>query len=171
MEALCTGTPQNLCALVRTPVTAPPEEYRGLIVVLEQLQDPGNVGTILRTADALGGAGVLLSADSADPFAPKTLRASMGSAYHLPVYIGDVPAELKRMKEQGYTCLCGHLRGSENMPPIQEKMALVVGNEGQGVSRETAELCTLYRLPMAGRAESLNAAVFAAIMLYELTRR
>ena len=55
MEALCTGTPQNLCALVRTPVTAPPEEYRGLIVVLEQLQDPGNVGTILRTADALGG--------------------------------------------------------------------------------------------------------------------
>lgn len=171
MEALCTGTPQNLCALVRTPVTAPPEEYRGLIVVLEQLQDPGNVGTILRTADALGGAGVLLSADSADPFAPKTLRASMGSAYHLPVYIGDVPTELKRMKEQGYTCLCGHLRGSENMPPIQEKMALVVGNEGQGVSRETAELCTLYRLPMAGRAESLNAAVFAAIMLYELTRR
>lgn len=170
LEALCAGTPQNLCAEVRTPNTTPPEGYTGLVAVLEHLQDPGNVGTILRTADALGISAVLLSPQCADPFSPKAIRASMGSAYHLPVYVGDVPTELRRMQAQGYTCLCGHLKGAETLPPKQSKMALVIGNEGQGVTEETAALCTLYRLPMKGRAESLNAAVFAALMLYELSR-
>lgn len=170
LEALCVGTPQNLCAEVRTPDTTPPKAYTGLVAVLEHLQDPGNVGTLLRTADALGISAVLLSPQCADPFSPKAMRASMGSAYHLPVYVGDVPAELRRMQAQGYTCLCGHLKGAETMPPKSEKMALVIGNEGQGVTEETAQLCTLYRLPMKGRAESLNAAVFGALMLYELSR-
>lgn len=170
LEALCVGTPQNLCAEVCTPDTTPPAQYMGLVAVLEHLQDPGNVGTILRTADALGISAVLLSPQCADPFSPKAIRASMGSAYHLPVYVGDVPAEIIRMQAQGYTCLCGHLKGAETLPPKSDKMALVIGNEGQGVTEETAALCTLYRLPMKGRAESLNAAVFAALMLYELSR-
>lgn len=170
LEALCVGTPQNLCAEVYTSDTTPPSEYTGLVAVLEHLQDPGNVGTILRTADALGISAVLLSPQCADPFSPKAIRASMGSAYHLPVYVGDVPKELVRMQKQGYTCLCGHLKGAETLPPKRSKMALVIGNEGQGVTEETAALCTLYRLPMKGRAESLNAAVFAALMLYELSR-
>lgn len=170
LEALCAGTPQNLCAEVYTPDTTPPAAYSGLVAVLEHLQDPGNVGTILRTADALGISAVLLSPGCADPFSPKAMRASMGSAYHLPVYVGEVPEELKKMQEQGYTCLCGHLKGSETFPERTEKMALVIGNEGQGVTEETAGLCTLYRLPMKGRAESLNAAIFAALMLYELAK-
>lgn len=170
LEALCQGTPQNLCAEVATPNTAPPKEYTGLVAVLEHLQDPGNVGTILRTADALGISAVLLSPQCADPFSPKAMRASMGSAYHVPVYVGEVPEELKRMQKQGYTCLCGHLKGAEKLPERTEKTALVIGNEGQGVTEETAQLCTLYRLPMKGRAESLNAAVFAALMMYELSK-
>ena len=82
----------------------------------------------------------------------------------------DIPAALRTLNEQGYTCLCGHLRGSETLPPRTEKMALLVGNEGNGVTDASAALCYPYRLPMPGRAESLNAAVFGAIMLYELTR-
>ena len=167
MDAISSAkTPQNLCAVVETPDTACPAVYpEGLIVVLDRLQDPGNVGTILRTADALGAAGVLLSPDSADPFSPKALRAAMGSTYHLPIYIAPPNDALPRMIAQGFTCICGHLKGRETLPAITNRTALVIGSEGQGVSDETAAHCTLYRMPMRGRAESLNAAVFAALMM------
>ena len=171
MDALSTaGTPQSLCAVARTPEPTLPGVAEGLVLLLEDVQDPGNVGTLIRTADALGAGCVILSPRCADPFSPKTLRASMGSVYHLPVHVADIPAALSALNAQGYTCLCGHLRGSETLPPKTAKMALLVGNEGNGVSDEAAALCYAYRLPMPGRAESLNAAVFGAIMLYELTR-
>ena len=171
MDALSTaGTPQSLCAVARTPVSSLPEAFAGIVLLLEDVQDPGNVGTLIRTADALGTGSVILSPRCADPYSPKTLRASMGSVYHLPVYTSDIPGALQALNEQGYTCLCGHLRGSEALPPKTEKMALLVGNEGNGVTDEAAALCYAYRLPMPGKAESLNAAVFGAIMLYELTR-
>ena len=96
-------------------------------------------------------------------------NSSMGSVYHLPVSVTDIPAALRTLNEQGYTCLCGHLKGSEVLPPRTDRMALLVGNEGNGVTPAAAALCYPYRLPMPGRAESLNAAVFGAIMLYELT--
>lgn len=167
MEALCTAkTPQRMCALVETPACGCPAVYpRGLIVALDRLQDPGNLGTILRTADALGAGGVLLSPDSADPFSPKALRAAMGSTYHVPLWIGDLETELSRLAAQGFTCVCGHLKGEETLPAATERMVLVVGNEGQGVSDAVAKACVRYRMPMRGRAESLNAAVFAALMM------
>lgn len=171
MDALCAaGTPQNLCALARTPEPALPTACKGTVLLLEDVQDPGNVGTLIRTADALGAACVILSPHCADPYSPKTLRASMGSVYHLPVYVTDIPGALRALNGQGYTCLCGHLKGKETLPPKTDRMALLVGNEGNGVTAESAALCYPYRLSMPGRAESLNAAVFGAIMLYELTR-
>ena len=171
MDALSTaGTPQSLCAVAKTPVAPLPEAFMGTILLLEDVQDPGNVGTLIRTADALGAGAVILSPRCADPFSPKTLRSSMGSVYHLPVYVTDIPDALRTLTAQGYTCLCGHLKGSETLPPKTDKMALLVGNEGNGVTDEAAALCYAYRLPMAGRAESLNAAVFGAILLYEILR-
>lgn len=172
MEALSTaGTPQNLCAVAKTPDQTLPKSFTGTVLLLEDVQDPGNVGTLIRTADALGTSCVFLSPQCADPFSPKTLRASMGSVYHLPVYVADIPAALRALAAQGYTCLCGHLKGSEVLPPKTPKMALLVGNEGNGVTDASAALCYPYRLPMPGKAESLNAAVFGAIMLYELTKQ
>lgn len=170
MEAISTQkTPQSLCAVVRTPSTMCPITYpHGLIVALDRLQDPGNLGTIARTADALGASGILLSPDSVDPYSPKALRAAMGSTYHLPVWIGDLTAELPHLKQQGYACICGHLGGESVLPPHGEDVVLVVGNEGNGVSDAVAALCSLYRMPMRGRAESLNAAVFAALMMQRL---
>ena len=167
LASLCTvKTPQRMCAIVETPSCACPDVYpAGLLIVLDRLQDPGNVGTILRTADALGASGVLLSRDSADPFSPKTLRAAMGSTYHLPLYVGDTETELNKLLRQGFTCICGHLQGSETLPKITKRTALVVGNEGQGVSEAAAKHCIRYRMPMKGRAESLNAAVFAALLM------
>jgi len=172
MDALATaGTPQSLCAVARTPAAALPQTFRGTVLLLEDVQDPGNVGTLIRTADALGAGAVILSPRCADPFSPKTLRASMGSVYHLPVYVEDIPAAIRTLNAQGYTCLCGHLKGSEVLPPKTSKMALLVGNEGNGVTDASAALCYCYRLPMPGKAESLNAAVFGSILLYELTRK
>ena len=172
MDALATaGTPQSLCAVARTPAAALPQTFRGTVLLLEDVQDPGNVGTLIRTADALGAGAVILSPKCADPFSPKTLRASMGSVYHLPVYVADIPAALRTLNAQGYTCLCGHLKGSEVLPPKTDRMALLVGNEGNGVTDASAALCYCYRLPMPGKAESLNAAVFGSILLYELTRK
>ena len=171
MDALSTaGTPQSLCAVAKTPVAPLPVAFMGTILRLEDVQAPGNVGTLIRTADALGAGAVILSPRCADPFSPKTLRSSMGSVYHLPVYVTDIPDALRTLTAQGYTCLCGHLKGSETLPPKTDKMALLVGNEGNGVTDEAAALCYAYRLPMAGRAESLNAAVFGAILLYEILR-
>ena len=168
LESLCESqTPQGVVAVVETPPLTPPERYpAGLVVVLDGVQDPGNVGTILRSADAFGASGVLLSPACADPYAPKTLRAAMGSTYHLPVWQGDLAAELARMKDQSFFALCGDLKGSETLPELSANVALVIGSEGSGVSAEVASLCAGFRLTMRGRAESLNAAVAAGVLLY-----
>ena len=168
LESICSAdTPQHVLATVRTPDMTPPDRFpEGLIVVLDGVQDPGNVGTILRSADAFGAAGLLTSPESADPYSPKCLRAAMGSTYHLPLWRGDVADALERMKKQGFTALCGHLQGDETLPTLGTSVALVIGSEGMGVSKAAADACTLYRLPMKGRAESLNAGVAAGILIY-----
>ncbi len=168
LESLCESqSPQGVVAVVETPPLFPPERYpSGLIVVLDGVQDPGNVGTILRSADAFGATGLLLSPSCADAYAPKTLRAAMGSTYHLPVWQGDLPAEVNKLVSQGFLPLSGDLSGSETLPELRRNTALVIGSEGCGVSAEVAALCARYRLPMKGRAESLNASVAAGILLY-----
>ncbi len=168
LESLCESqTPQGVVAVVGTPSLNPPETYPvGLTVVLDGVQDPGNVGAILRSADAFGAAGVLLSPACADAYAPKTLRAAMGSNYHLSVWQGELTTELDKMKHQGFTCLCGDLRGKETLPVLSPGVALVIGSEGSGVSAEVGALCESFRLTMRGRAESLNASVAAGVLLY-----
>lgn len=173
METLTlTETPQWVCATVKTPCVPVPEFYpEGLIVALDAVQDPGNLGTILRTADAMDAVGLLLGGGCADPYAPKPLRAAMGSIYHMPVWQGALPTEIEKLKRQDYTLVCGHLKGEGTLPAATERMCLVIGNEGNGVSDNVADMCHKYRLPMYGFAESLNAAVAAGILIYELARQ
>lgn len=166
-----TDTPQGVCASVKTPCMQPPTEYpKGLIIALDRVQDPGNLGTIIRTADAFGTVGIILGEGTADAYSPKTMRSAMGSNYHIPIWSGSLEVELKRLVESGYTAVCGHLKGDETLPKTSENRALVIGNEGNGVSDAVAGLCRLYRLPMKGRAESLNAAIAAAILIYEISK-
>lgn len=173
MESLCaTKHPQWVCGCVHTPETVVPVAYpEGFIVALDAVQDPGNMGTILRTADAMGACGLLLGTGCADPYASKPLRASMGSIYHIPIWEGDLVTELGRLCAEGYTLICGHLAGEGQLPDFKERCVLVIGNEGNGVSAEVAALCEKYRLPMYGKAESLNAAVAAGILMYEVAGR
>lgn len=171
LASVCdTDSPQGVCAAVRTPALTPPAAYpEGLIVCLDRIQDPGNLGTVLRTADAFGAKALLLSEGCVDPYSPKAVRAAMGSTYHIPVYQGDIVKELTRLGDEGFFLVCGHLKGKEALPGLPEKRVLIIGNEANGVSDEAAALAYLYRLPMKGRAESLNAAVAAAILIYKLS--
>ena len=171
MDAACdTDTPQGVCAAVRTEEAELPESFpEGLVVCLDRVQDPGNLGTVIRTADAMGAVGVMLSEGCADAYSPKSVRAAMGSTYHLPIWRGDLCTLLDLLKNQGFDAVCGHLCGETKLPPLSNKRALVIGNEANGVSDEVAAKCFLYRLPMKGRAESLNAAAAAAILIYKLS--
>lgn len=165
-------TPQGVCCTV-----AIPEEPRALsgrlIVAMDGVQDPGNVGTILRTADAAGFDGALLGAGCADLYGAKTLRATMGSVFRVPVMrTDDLAASLEEMKARGYAVVATELGGADFYTHCpHESAVLVIGSEGRGVSQAVRDAATHHlALPMRGGAESLNAAVAAGIMIYEMAR-
>ena len=173
LAAICdTKTPQGVAAVVR--VTEPPRAGRRL-VALDGVQDPGNVGTIIRTADAAGFDGVLLSSQCADAYSPKVLRATMGSVFRMNLRVtDDLPGELEALKAAGYASISSQLDGEPFgavASGIEEPFALVIGSEGNGVSEPVRRLAThRAALPMRGGAESLNAAVAAGIMMYGLMK-
>ena len=176
LETVCeTKTPQGVLASVRIP--APPELSRlnGLLLVLDGVQDPGNVGTMLRTAEAAGFSGALLSPACADAFAPKTVRATMGSVYRVPVWRGALAEALCALKERGFTVVSSELGGDDFFAALTElsaPLALVIGSEGNGVTAPVRELATRrLMLPMGGKVESMNAAVAAAILMYSIGHR
>lgn len=168
LESVCDSrTPQGVAAVVRTPDQTVPDRLDGaLLVLLDGVQDPANVGAIIRSADAFGASGVLLSPACADAYAPKALRAAMGSTYHLPIWRGDLLMALETLASDGFTPICGHLKGVETVPKHSGRVALVIGSEGSGVSDAVADRCRKMRLSMYGKAESLNASVAAGILLY-----
>ena len=166
-----TKTPQGIVAAVRFPAPLSLCGATGPLLALDGVQDPGNVGAILRTAEAAGFRGALLSEDCSDPFSPKAVRASMGSVLRLPVLRGALHAPLTALKADGFRLLSAELNGS---PPDRRitgrPVILVIGGEGRGVSGEISALADArVALPMRGRAESLNAAVAAGIFMYWLT--
>ena len=171
LAAVCdTKTPQGVAAVVRM---AEPGMSGQRLVALDGVQDPGNVGTIIRTADAAGFDGVLLSGQCADPFSPKVLRATMGSVFRMALRVtDDLPGALEALRLSGYAVLSSQLDGEPFGPVargVSAPFALVIGSEGSGVSEPVRRLAThRVALPMRGGAESLNAAVAAGIMMYGL---
>jgi len=146
----------------------------GLVMVLDGLQDPGNVGTIIRTADAVGAAGVVLGRGCADVYNPKTLRSTMGSLFHLPVLEGDLLQILPEARARGARLVTTLLEGKRSCfeYDFQGTCWIVVGSEGSGVSPEVAALVDdAIRIPMPGQAESLNAAMAASVLMYEALRQ
>lgn len=172
-----TGTPQGVLAVA--PLLD--QEDQSLIaegsryVILEQLQDPGNIGTIIRTADACGFDGVLLSSGCADPHNPKVIRAAMGSIFHIPILsCADIYGVINRLKDRGIKTVAAHPRDSSVVwdLPLADKIAVVIGNEGNGLSPQMLEKVDMRAMiPMPGKAESLNAASAASMILYESMRQ
>ena len=171
-QSVCsTKTPQGIAAVLKIHTLRSPGCR---ILALDGLQDPGNVGTVIRTADAAGFDGILVSPDCADVFSPKVLRASMGSIFHIGLEFPDsMPRRLEEYRDSGFAVISSQLDGDSffSREPITQPLILILGNEGNGVSSEVRKIAThRFRLPMRGEAESLNVAVAAGIMMYDLTR-
>ena len=166
-----TRTPQGIAAVLSRRVL-PLEGTR--FVALDAVQDPGNTGTIIRTADAAGFDGILLGPECADLFSPKVLRSSMGSIFRMRfAFPQDLPAALRDLREKGFSVLSSQLDGEPffERKNVSSSFVLIIGNEGNGVSEAVkAEATHHLRLPMRGGAESLNAAIAAGIMMYDLIR-
>lgn len=173
-----TVTPQGVLA-----VAAMPEYSLGqmlssnkekTLLLLEDLRDPGNLGTILRTAEAADVAGVILTRESVDIYNPKVIRSTMGAVFRVPfVYTDDFFGLLEMLKEQGVCLLAAHLKGNKLFTEADYSgtCGILIGNEANGLSERAAELATeKVLIPMAGKTESLNAAVAAALLMYEAFR-
>lgn len=171
-----TETPQGLFALVDAPSFKLPEELNMLgnrVVALDGVQDPGNMGTILRCAAAFACSSVIFGAGSANPLNSKVIRSCMGAIFRIPIYESEnLPDTLERLSCGGYAIIAGHLAGTPERPRLPDKAVLVIGNESRGISVDVEANCTtLWRLNMPGQMESLNASVAAGIMMYELFAR
>lgn len=175
-----TQTPQGiLCVLKQPAYTLQDLGVEGfkppLLLVLEDLQDPGNVGTILRTAEGAGVTGIVMSKETADIFNPKTIRATMGSVYRVPfLYTDSLEETIGVLKQHGIRTFAAHLKGKCNYDEVNLTggTAFLIGNEGNGLKARTADLADTYiRIPMEGQVESLNAAIASAILMYEAHRQ
>lgn len=168
--------PQMVVAAFRQRLTPLPEvrPQRGDVwVALEQVRDPGNLGTVIRTVDAVGARGVILVGETCDPFSMEAVRATMGSLFHVPLVRAGRDAFLAFARASGARLVGTHLKATADYRAVasNEPTVLVMGNEQQGLSDAVAAACTVrVKIPQAGRADSLNLAVATGVMLYELRR-
>lgn len=174
-----TQTPQGILAVVNflncTLETALKEE-KNFLVILDRLQDPGNVGTIIRSADALGSNGVIFTEGCVDLYNLKTIRATMGSIFHIPIiyYNDDIKKLVKELKKRNINIMSTSINADmlSYQANFTEDFALVIGNESSGISPEILNISdTIVKIPMEGKAESFNAAVASSIVMYEALRQ
>ena len=165
-----TQTPQGIVAVIQKEEVGLPDLHQGKYLFLEDVQDPGNVGTMIRTADAAGFTGVIVSDKSADIYSLKTLRSMQGSHFHLPIYRMPLVSFVEEAKKSNLPILATTLsRESKDYRELSslENFVLVMGNEGQGISSVMAESADqLVHIGMKGRAESLNVAVAAGVLMF-----
>lgn len=171
-----TTTPQGVFCVCELPQERLELSSKGRYLVLSSLQDPGNVGTIIRTAEALGLDGILATADCPDFYSPKVLRSAMGSVLRLPFRLFSSGEEaVTALREQGVTVYAAALTDSAasiTSLTLGDGAAMVIGNEGNGLEQRVIERCDqAVVIPMAGGAESLNAATAAALCIWEMVRR
>lgn len=173
-----TQTPQGVLCLLQMPQYGEEDILTGespLLLVLEDLQDPGNVGTIFRTAEGAGVSGIIMSKNCVDLFNPKTIRSTMGSIYRMPfIYAESLEEQLIRLKGKGITSFAAHLDGANayDQEDYTGGSAFLIGNEGNGLSNLISGLAdTKIRIPMCGQVESLNAAVASSLLIYEAFRQ
>lgn len=152
-----------------------PAKNPPLFLLLEDIQDPGNLGTMFRAGEGAGVTGVIMTQNTADVFNPKVIRSTMGSVYRVPFLttssLGDVIAQLKNA---GVSVYAAHLQNSADYADMDYTgaCAFLIGNESGGLRRETADLASAYiKIPMAGQVESLNAAVASSVLMYEAARQ
>ena len=173
-----TVTPQGILCVVRQPSYTMEDiiNHPGhrLIMILEDIQDPGNLGTIFRTAEGAGASGIIMTKGCADLFNPKVVRSTMGSIYRVPFFVtDDIEQTISLVKNAQIEVFAAHLKGEHFYDEIEYKdAAFLIGNEGRGLKDSTASLADTYiKIPMSGELESLNASMAAGILMYEHNRQ
>ena len=181
-----TQTPQGVLAVIRQYEYSMEEVLEGynqesgeatapLLLVLENIQDPGNLGTMLRSGEGAGVTGVIMGKGCADIYNPKVIRSTMGSIFRMPfIYVEDVPSMVKELSAKGIHTYAAHLKGEKNYDEFDytQPTAFLIGNEGNGLTKETADAAEIYVLiPMKGEVESMNAATSSAILTFEASRQ
>ena len=174
-----TKTPQGVIAVVRRTEPSIEEllhkEKNPCFFLLENLQDPGNLGTIVRTAEGAGVTGIIMNRETVDIYNPKVIRSTMGSIYRVPfVYVEDLKEAIAKVKAHGIFTYAAHLDGknSYDKEDYTKKTAFLIGNEGNGLRKEIADLAdTWIRIPMQGQVESLNAAIATSVLMFETARQ
>lgn len=162
-----TKTPQGIMAVVRMKEFSVIQGNQ--LLAIDAIQDPGNLGTIIRTADAAGYDGIILGKGTVDVFNDKVIRATQGSLFHIPFIQGRLQDYLKKLKREKFTIIASALRHAKHYQEIKNvnKFALLLGNEGSGVKKELIQLAhECVQIPIYGRAESLNVSVAAGILMY-----
>ncbi|MDO4941290.1 MAG: RNA methyltransferase [Lachnospiraceae bacterium] len=173
-----TVTPQGVLAVIRQKEWELEKllqrDQDPFLLILENLQDPGNLGTILRTGEGAGITGIIMSRDTVDIYNPKVIRSTMGSIYRVPfVYVEDLKDVMFKLREHQITSYAAHLKG-ENVyeSDFRKSCAFLIGNEGNGLTDEISSMAEQYiKIPMCGQLESLNAAVAASVLMYETRRQ
>ncbi len=169
-----TESPQGVVFICKGKNLLLPEQLTGRrYLLLDGVQDPGNVGTIWRTADAFGADGLILCNGCADPWSPKTVRSTMGAVFRLPVYESTLETAAEKLARVGIPIYATALwEDTVDVRSVSlERAAVIIGSEGRGVSRQALELCKkTVRIPMRARCESLNAAAAASVVLWEMAR-
>ncbi|UOF92693.1 RNA methyltransferase [Fodinisporobacter ferrooxydans] len=172
-----TKTPQGIVAIAKksqTSIDFAAADRAKPVILVDGMQDPGNLGTIIRTADAVDACAVIVSENTVDPYHPKVVRATMGSLFHLPVRELPVTQAIEQMKERGFQMIGSSSHNGEDYfrADLTGPLALIVGSEAHGISSELdAYVDSWVCLPMLGKAESLNAAIAASVMMYEVVRQ
>jgi TrmH family RNA methyltransferase len=177
---LATETPQPVAAFIDPPdwtwahILSPKGSSASLIVVLAALQDPGNLGTIIRSAEAFGANGIICLPGTVNPWNPKAVRASAGSIFRLPILNVSEDEALTQFREAGVRLLTTTVQGAQpaDLVDLAEPLAILIGNEGNGVPADLAIKADMaITIPCPGPVESLNAAVAASVLLYEAARQ
>lgn len=175
-----TNTPQGILALVKMQkytlqdICENKSGKTPFLLIMERLQDPGNMGTIIRTSEGAGVTGIIISSDSVDIYNPKTIRSTMGSVFRMPIYVSsDLKNDITVVKDSDITIYAAHLNGNDFYTNSYcQGVGFLIGNEGNGLSEEISSTADkLIRIPMCGKVESLNAATSAAIISYEVLRQ
>ncbi len=179
-KTMCdTVTPQGVLALVKMQDFTLADVLgngNAHIVILESLQDPGNMGTIIRTAEGAGATGIIMNSTTVDIYSPKVVRSTMGSIFRMPHLVtADLAATIDELKNQhGVTVYAAHLKGEKFYDELDftGPTAFMIGNEGNGLTDEMAAKASSYlKIPMEGQLESLNASVAASLLMYETHRQ
>lgn len=167
--------PQGMLAIIEKESSEEKLKFtEDIIIVLDGIQDPGNLGTIIRTIDSAGLSQVVLSKTSVDAYNPKVVRSTMGAIFRVKIIEAeDLVLTLKNMKKHKYKVVATSLSGTENIYEIDyNKKVIVIGNESKGVSKDILDVADMkVKIPMIGKTESLNAGVATGVMLYEYVRR